>query len=80
MFCVIASHELVNVWFMLVMHVILIVKPKYSVAAVGRGAVVARQSAGLSIEGTVVQFHLPPFRNLGNFVQPTLACVFRKRH
>ena len=32
------------------------------------GAVVARKSAGLSIEGTVVQSHLPPFRNLGNFV------------
>ena len=32
------------------------------------------------IEGTVVQSHLPPFRNLGNFVHPTFACVFRKRH
>ena len=34
------------------------------------------QSAGLSIEGTVVQFHVPPFRNLGNVVHPTFACVF----
>ena len=28
-------------------------------------------------QGTVVQSHLPPFRNLGNFVHPTFACVFR---
>ena len=34
-------------------------------------------SAGLSIEGTVVQSHLPPFRNFGNFVHPTFAYVFR---
>ena len=33
-----------------------------------------------SIEVTVVQSHLPLFRNLGNFVHPTCACVFRKRH
>ena len=26
----------------------------------------------------MVQSHLPPFRNLGNFVHPTFACVFRK--
>ena len=44
------------------------------------GAVDARYSAGLSIEGTVVQSHLPLFRNLGNFVHPTFACVLRKRH
>ena len=37
-------------------------------------------SIGLSIEGTVVQFHLPPFQNLSNFIHPTFACVFRKRH
>ena len=37
---------------------------------------VTRQSAGLSIEGTVVQSHLPPFRNSGNFVCLTFACVF----
>ena len=36
--------------------------------------------AGLSIDGTVVQSHLPPFQNLGNFVHPTCVCVFRKRH
>ena len=30
--------------------------------------------------GDVVQSHLPPFRNLGNFIHPTFACVFRKRH
>ena len=29
---------------------------------------------------TVVQSHLLPFRNLGNFVDPTFACVSRKRH
>ena len=28
----------------------------------------------------MVQSHLPPFRNLGNFVHPTFACVFRKKH
>ena len=43
-----------------------------------RGAVVAWESAGLPIEGKVVQSHLPPFGNLGNFVHPTFACVFRK--
>ena len=32
----------------------------------------------LSIQGTVVQSHLPPFRNLGNFIYLTFACVFRK--
>ena len=37
-------------------------------------------SRGLSIEGTAVQSHLPLFRNLGNFVHPTFACVFQKRH
>ena len=26
----------------------------------------------------MVQSHLPPFQNLGNFVHPTFACVFRK--
>ena len=35
---------------------------------------------GLSVEGTGVQTHLLPFRNLGNFIHPTLPCVFRKRH
>ena len=35
-------------------------------------------SAGLSIKGMVVQSHLLPFRNLGNFVHPIFACVFRK--
>ena len=54
------------------------VVPNPSVRNLG-GAVIARQSAGLSIEGTVVQSHLPPFRNLGNFFT-TFACVFRKRH
>ena len=24
----------------------------------------------------MVQSHLPPFRNLGNFVHPTFVCVF----
>ena len=24
----------------------------------------------------MVQSHLPPFRNLGNFIHPTFACVF----
>ena len=43
------------------------------------GAVVVWLSAGLSIEGTVVQSHLPLFRNLGNFIHPTFACVFWKR-
>ena len=28
----------------------------------------------------MVQSHLPPFRNLGNFVHLTFACVFQKRH
>ena len=28
------------------------------------------------VNGTVVQSHLPPLRNLGNFVHPTFACVF----
>ena len=28
----------------------------------------------LSIEGKVVQSHLPPFRNLGKFVHRTFAC------
>ena len=37
-------------------------------------------NAGLSTERTVAQSHLLPFRNLGNFVHPTFACVFRKRH
>ena len=27
----------------------------------------------------MVQSHMPPFRNLGNFVHPTVACVFGKR-
>ena len=37
--------------------------------------------AGPLIEGTVVQSHLPPFRNLGNFVHLTLPVSFgiRKR-
>ena len=30
--------------------------------------------------GTVVQSNLPPFKKLRNFVHPTFACVFRKRH
>ena len=29
----------------------------------------------LSIEGTMVQSHLPPFQNLGSFVHPTFACL-----
>ena len=29
----------------------------------------------LSIEESVVQSHLPLFRNLGNFVHPTFACL-----
>ena len=39
------------------------------------GAVVARYSTGLSIEGTVVQSHLPPFRNSGNFSHRTCLCL-----
>ena len=35
-------------------------------------------SAGLSIDGAVVQSHLPPFRNLDNFVHLTLPVSFRK--
>ena len=35
-------------------------------------------SAGLSIERTVVQSHLQLFRNLGNFVHPTFACVLEE--
>ena len=38
------------------------------------GAVVARNNAGLSVE--VVQFHLPPFRNLSNFVHPVICLSF----
>ena len=41
-----------------------------------RGTMVAWQSAGLSIEGTVVQSHLPPFGKLGNFVHPHLPVSF----
>ena len=37
---------------------------------------VARSSVGLSIEGTVVQSHLPPFRNVGNFVHLSLPVSF----
>ena len=33
-------------------------------------------SVGLSVEGTGVQNHLLPFRNLGNFVQPTLPVSY----
>ena len=29
----------------------------------------------MSIEGSVVQSNLPLFRNLGNFVHPTFACL-----
>ena len=36
-----------------------------------------RYSAGLSIEVTVVQSHLPPFRNLDNFVHLTLPVSFK---
>ena len=32
----------------------------------------------LSIEVTVVQSHLPPFRNLGNFIHLTLPVSFRR--
>ena len=39
---------------------------------------VAWWSAGLSIEETVVQSHLPPFRNLGNFFTPHLPVSFGK--
>ena len=33
-----------------------------------------------TVEGTVVQSHLPPLQNLGNFVHPTFVCIFQKRH
>ena len=37
-------------------------------------------SGGRAVErrtvNRVVQSHLPPFRNLGNFVHPTFACIF----
>ena len=35
-------------------------------------------SAGLSIEGMVVQSHLPPFRNLGNFIHLTLLSLLEE--
>ena len=40
---------------------------------------VTQSSIYYEIEGKV-QSHLPPFRNLGNFVHPTFACVFQNRH
>ena len=39
-------------------------------------SVISDKNAGLSIEGTVIQSHLPPFRNLGNFVHPTEPVSF----
>ena len=35
-----------------------------------------KSRSAVSIEGTVVQSHLPPFRNLGNFVHLTLPVSF----
>ena len=40
-----------------------------------RGELWSRGRAPDSIEGTVVQSHLPPFRNLGNFVYFIFACL-----
>ena len=31
-------------------------------------------------KGVGGSIHLPLFRNVGNFIHPTFACVFRKRH
>ena len=36
------------------------------------GRVVERRTVN---RGTVVQSHLPPFRNLSSFVHPTFACL-----
>ena len=33
-------------------------------------------SVGISVGGTGVQNHLPPFQNLGNFIHPTLPVSF----
>ena len=41
----------------------------------GRGG---STSAGLSVEETGARFHLLPFRNLSNFVHPTLSLFFRR--
>ena len=41
----------------------------------GRGG---STSAGLSVEETGARFHLLLFRNLSNFVHPTLSLIFRR--
>ena len=39
-----------------------------------------KKAISINLSPEVVQSHLLPFRNLGNFVHPTFASVFRKRH